>query len=124
MPEPVNETIDLAMESVAVGNIKTIAEMAAFTTAQSMKDHVGHSKRLDILAETYLARALKGADEVDTSEAVANIKLLTGNDQAQFNTGIGASLAQVQAQLGAVLGALQQYAKVAQSTPPETATGK
>jgi len=120
MPEPSNETVDLAMEAVSVGNIKTIAEMAAFATAQSMKHSVEHANRLNILAETYLARALKGADEVDTSEAVANIKLLTGNDIAQQNTAIGSALAQVQSQLGAMVAQIQQLMKGAGNTPPVT----
>lgn len=82
MPEVVNETVDSAVEAVNVANVKTIAEMAAWSTAQSMANAVSHAKRLDILAETYLSRALKSADEVDPEQAAATLKLLTGNDQA------------------------------------------
>lgn len=113
MPEVVNETVDAAVEAVNVANVKTIAEMAAWSTAQSMKDAISHSKRLDMLAETYLARALKSADEVDPEQAAATLKLLTGND-----------LAQIMGSLGTVVAQLQQLMKGAQSTPPETATGK
>lgn len=109
MPEPVSETIDTVVEAVAVTNIKTIAEMAAWTTAQSMKDAVSHAKRVDVLAETYLARALKTADEVDPEQAAATVKLLTGND-----------LGQIMASLGAVISQLQQVMKGAQTTPPVT----
>jgi hypothetical protein len=111
MAEVVNETVDAAVEAVNVANVKTIAEMAAWSTAQSMKDAVSHSKRLDILAETYLARALKLASEVDPAEAAATLKLLSGND-------IAATLAN----LSAVVGQVQQVVKAAQTTPPVTAT--
>jgi len=110
MAEVVNETVDAAVEAVNVANVKTVAEMSAWSTAQSMKDHVAHSKRLDVLAETYLARALKSADEVDPEQAAATLKLLTGNDQAQ-----------ALASLGAVVAQLQQVVKTAQTTPPATA---
>jgi hypothetical protein len=109
MAEVVNETVDSAVEAVNVANVKTVAEMAAWSTAQSMKDHVSHSKRLDILAETYLSRALKSADEVDPEQAAATLKLLTGNDLAQTLSSFGAVVAQ-----------LQQMVKTAQTTPPST----
>ena len=110
MAEDVMTTVDAAVEAVNVANVKTIAEMAAWSTAQSMKDHVSHAKRLDILAETYLARALKSADEVDPEQAAATLKLLTGND-----------LAAGLASLGTVIAQLQQVVKGAQTTPPATA---
>ena len=109
MAEPVSETIDTVVEAVSVSNIKTVAEMSAWSTAQSMKDHVSHAKRLDILAETYLSRALKSADEVDPEQAAATLKLLTGNDLAQTLSSFGAVVAQ-----------LQQIVKGAQTTPPVT----
>jgi hypothetical protein len=110
MAEVVNETVDAAVEAVNVANVKTVAEMSGWSTAQSMKDHVSHSKRLDILAETYLSRALKSADEVDPEQAAATLKLLTGNDLAQTLSSFGAVVAQ-----------LQQIVKTAQTTPPATA---
>ena len=109
MAEPISETVDTVVETVAVTNIKTVGEMAAWSTAQAMKDHVSHSKRLDILAETYLSRALKSADEVDPEQAAATLKLLTGNDLAQTLSSFGAVVAQ-----------LQQIVKGAQTTPPVT----
>lgn len=110
MPEPLSETVDTIVEALAVTNLKTVGEMAAWSVAQAMKDHVAHSKRLDILAETYLSRALKSADEVDPEQAAATLKLLTGND-----------LAQTMSSLGAMVGSLQQMIKGAQTTPPNTA---
>jgi len=107
--EVVNETVDSAVEAVNVANVKTVAEMAAWSTAQSMKDHVAHANRLNILAETYLSRALKSADEVDPEQAAATLKLLTGNDLAQTLSSFGAVVAQ-----------LQQIVKTAQTTPPAT----
>lgn len=112
MPEVVNETVDAAVEAVNVGNVKTIAEMAAWSVAMAMSNHVAHAKRVDVLAETYLARSLKSADEVDPEQAAATLKLLTGNDQAN-----------AMASLGAVVAQLQQLMKGAQTTPPVTAAG-
>jgi len=109
MAEVVNETVDSAVEAVNVANVKTVAEMAAWTMAQSMRDHAAHQNRLNILAETYLSRALKSADEVDPEQAAATLKLLTGNDLAQTLAGFGGVIAQ-----------LQQVIKSAQTTPPET----
>lgn len=116
MPEPISETVDTAMEAVAVANVKTVAEMAAWSTAQVMASHaqavsnaVSHQKRLDILAEQYLAKAMKGADEVDPSEAAATLKLLTGNDLANTMSALGTAIAQI-----------QQLVKGAQTTPPVT----
>lgn len=104
-----SETVNSAVEAVNVANVKTVAEMAAWTTAQAMRDHVAHSNRLNILAETYLSRALKSADEVDPEQAAATLKLLTGND-----------FAQTLASFGAVVAQLQQIVKGAQTTPPVT----
>jgi len=108
--DEVQTVVDAAVEAVNVANVKTVAEMSAWTTAQSMKDHVAHSKRLDIMAESYLARTLGNADSIDPEQAVATLKLLTGNDQAQALATLGASIAN-----------LQQLMKGAQTTPPATA---
>lgn len=110
MPEPVSESVDTVIEAVTVANVKTIAEMAAWSTAQSMKDQISHANRVNVLAETYLARALKSADEVDPEQAAATLKLLTGND-----------IAQMMSTLGSVVASLQQLVKAAQTTPPPTA---
>jgi len=110
MPEVVNETVDTIVETLAVTNMKTIGEMAAWSTAQSMANAVSHAKRVDVLAETYLAKALKHADEIDPEQAAATLKLLTGND-----------LGQIMASLGSVVAQLQQLMKGAQTTPPVTA---
>lgn len=108
------------IDSVANANNKTVVEMAAWSTAQVMATHAqaaadqaAHRNRVNVLAETYLARALKAADEVDPEQAAATLKLLTGNDQAN-----------AMASLGAVVAQLQQLMKGAQSTPPETAVPK
>lgn len=109
MGDVTNEAVGAAVEAVVVANVKTIAEMAAWSTAQSMANQVAHNNRVSVLAETYLARALKSADEVDPEQAAATLKLLTGND-----------LGQIMSALGNVVAALQQVAKTAQTTPPVT----
>ncbi len=105
------------VDSVANGNIKTVAEMAAWSTAQVMaahaqvvQDHAAHRARLNILAEKFLATSVKSADEVDPEQAAATLKLLTGNDLGQVLSSLGTAVAQI-----------QQLMKGAQSTPPETA---
>ena len=110
MAEPVNETLDAAVEAVNVANVKTIAEAGAFFMAQAMGNHVSHGKRLDILAENALAKAVEGIQTLDAAESTAIQKLLSGNDLAQTMSSLGTAIAQ-----------LQQLMKGAQSTPPETA---
>src|SRR3990172_2146769 len=99
------------LDTVASANIKTIAEMAAWSTAQLMAGAAAAAARSIEAAtnsnsralETYnsaVALLLKGLSEYDPSEAVASLKLLTGSDT-------GGALAN----LGAVVAAIQQLTK-------------
>jgi len=107
MPEPVSETVDNAVEAVNVGNVKTVAEAAAVSLAQTFQDQAAHRARLNVLAEQLLSVAAKGLHEVDPTEAISTLKTLTGNDPAQSMNAILAALA-----------ANQQNVKAAQTTPP------
>lgn len=97
------------VDSVAGANIKTIAEAGAWSTAQVFNSHAAHASRLQILAEAELANsiALSRAAVAQASKAIQE-----------------SDLAEQLASLGASVAAMQQQMKGAQSTPPETATGK
>lgn len=97
------------IDSVANANTKTVAESTAFWTAQAMGNHVQSQNRLQILAETALAKSIELLQNISMEEASAVNKVGTGNDVA----------AQMQALLAA-LNSGQQGVKVAQTTPPVT----
>ena len=97
------------IDSVANANTKTVAESAAFYQAQAMGNHIQSQNRLQILAETALAKSIELLQNISMEEASATNKLATGNDVA----------AQMQALLAA-LNSGQQGTKAAQTTPPET----
>ena len=65
------------------------------------------------VASSYRGSHLKKGAEIDAGEAAATGALYKGEAEA--------GLPEMMAQLGATLGALQQYVKVAQTTPPQTA---
>lgn len=108
MAEP-TETVQGAVGAVNFGNIKTVGEAAAHSMALAMQNSVSHQKRMDVLAENFIAVAVKNAHELDPAEAVSQVKALTGND-------IAATLANLIASLSSG----QQQVKVAETTPPVT----
>lgn len=84
-PANVNATSALPddlRESVAVANIKTIGEAAAYYTAMHMGNLTAHAKRVDTLAETAMARSIDLINNLGPAEARAASKVLTGNDTA------------------------------------------
>jgi hypothetical protein len=97
------------LEAVNNTNYKVLGEAPAYLMGQAFSDSVDHRRRVNALAEAYLGQALKAMVEVDPSEAISQVKQLTGNDLA----------AQV-SQLAAAVASIQQYVKAAQSTPRET----
>ena len=116
MPEePANVNITSALpddirESVAVGNIKTVGESAAFFAAMGFRQATEHANRMNIIAESAIGNITKGLTEVDPTQAASVLKTLSGND-----------LAQSLGQLLAALNSGQQGVKSAQTTPPVTA---
>ena len=104
------DAVELATESVAAENIKVGAGYPMALLNAHLSQHLSHLNRVNVLAETALSQQIKGLLEVDPLEAVSVVKAMTGDDVAQ----------QIMNKLAA-LGGGQQVAKVAQSTPPETA---
>lgn len=105
------------IDTVSMGNLKTIAESAAFYAAQGFADHQAHRNRLNILAESAVANSqmlgqsalgglIKNLQTVTPVEAQADATLDAG--------GIGQLLSTI---LGALNGG-QIGTKVAQTTPP------
>jgi len=101
--------LDQAAGSTNYVNAKVIGEIGAHTLGLAMQNAVAHQNRMNILAESFVAAAVKVIHEVDPIESVSVLKTLSGND-----------LAQQLAQLLSALAMNQQGAKVAQTTPPET----
>lgn len=100
------------LDAVNNSNFKTIAEASAVGLAQAMaiqaQNAAAHQNRVNVLAESALAAALKNQTELDPTEAAAIRKVDT------------ADLAKVMAELNAALASIQQSIKSAQTTPPET----
>lgn len=98
------------VDSVSSGNLKTVAESAAFFTAQGFANSVSHQNRLNILAETALATSVKLLSSVTPEQAQADSTLQTGG------------LAPLISALLAALNAGQIGAKTGDNTPPSTGT--
>ena len=98
------------IDSVAISNLKTVAEVASHSMGLAMQNAVAHQNRLNIVAEAAIGNITKNLTEADPIEAVSILKTLSGND-----------LAQQLAQLLSALASNQQGAKTAQTTPPPTA---
>lgn len=97
------------LDSVVNSNMKTVGEAAAFYQAQAMGNHIQSQNRIQVLAETALAKSVEMLQNIDMSEAAATNKVATGNDIA----------GQMMALLAAVANG-QQVTKTAQTTPPVT----
>lgn len=104
---------DNILEAVAVNNVKTLGEATAHSIALAQQNAVAHQNRVNAIAEAAMSQAIKGLLETDPIEAIANSKMLTGNDTAQ----------QI-AQLSAAVSAMQASIKAGQTTPPVTAGGE
>jgi len=103
---PLNETI---VDTVSVGNLKTIGEMHDVQLYRQRENAISHDQRMDKIAEFHLAAHSKAMVETDASEAYANKQQFTGDAGAD-----------VLVRLLSALNSGQQGAKVAQTTPPET----
>lgn len=96
---PVNEQV---VDSVASANMKTLGDGPAFFQNQAFANAIAHQNRMNILAETAVASAVRSVATTPSEESQADLPSLLSA-------------------LLAALGSSQQAAKVAQSTPPETA---
>lgn len=97
------------LQAVSNANYKSMAEAGTLLLHQMLSDSVDHRRRMNTIAEAAVAQAVKGMIEVDPTEALAQVKQLTGNDMGKQMTDLGSAVA-----------ALQQIIKAAQSTPPES----
>jgi hypothetical protein len=138
---------DLTLDTINNANLKTIGEAGAFAVAQLFQNQVSHGKRMDQLAEMFMGRLLSDSNAVDPAEAVSTAKLFKGeSDSAVLSLltqlaggSVGAKIAQstpgdlsvemsklqntvssLTAQMGFITAAIQQMAKNAVNTPPET----
>lgn len=120
MAVAVNEQI---VDAVTGENMKVVGGAPSFYQNQAMQDAVhfqrlahgnslSHQAALNQVREAILMKGVKDLLEVDPIEAVSTDKILSGD------------LANKLSQLLAALSSNQQGAKVAQSTPPETAVPK
>lgn len=106
MADTVNSQV---VDSVASANLKTLGDGPAFYQNMQFGQLVQAQNRLSILAETALASAVRSLAVTPQEEASAS-----STDKHSDLSGLISSLL-------AALGHGQQAAKVAQSTPPETA---
>lgn len=117
----------------------------------ALQNAVASQARINSISEAALAKAITDLGSVDPVEAVSTARLFKGDadssiasllaqqsaglmgvKQAQSTDGslasqfanLSAAVASQASQLGAVVALMQQWVKGAQSTPPETATGK
>lgn len=95
---PVNEQI---VDSVAGANLKTLGDGPAFYQNMGFANAVSHQQRLNLLAETSLASAIRSVATTPSEES-------------------GGDLPALIVSLLSALGSNQQAAKVAQTTPPVT----
>ena len=102
-------------ETLAIENKKTVAGMGAFATAVIMDSTANlvtqtnaHLARMNILAETAMARNVEEIQTLSPREAAAESKTL----RADFS--------ELAAQVGSLVAMMQQWSKTAGVTPPVT----
>ena len=108
-PDQGGKVPDQIKEALNIGYVSTIAASPSVAMANLYQHQVNHTRRLDSLAEASLGMMLKDFVTPDPVEAMALSKLFKG----EADSSILSLLAQ--------LGAGQQAAKVAQSTPGDLA---
>lgn len=100
---------DSIIDAVAATNLKNVGEAPAFYSGLAMGNAVSNQQSMNALQQAAVGSIIKGLTEVDPSEAVAALKMTSGNEVA---TTLG--------QLLAALQSGQVGTKVAQTTPPVT----
>ena len=103
---PIPESI---IDSVASANLKNVGEAPAFYSGLAMGNAVPDQQAMNVIRQAAVGSIVKSLTEVDPSEAVAALKMTSGNEVAST--------------LGQLLAALQSGqvgTKVAQTTPPIT----
>lgn len=106
---PVNEQI---VDSVSASNLKTLGDGPAFYTNLAYGDAVAHQRAMNTIREASVGTIVDKLVNADPAEAMAVLKMTTGDSVA----------AQMQALLAA-LNSGQQGVKSAQTVPPVTSPG-
>jgi hypothetical protein len=104
-------------DSVVNSNFKYKGEIGLDQVSLQREEAIAHWGAMNKVREGFLTRALQSFAQEDVSEAMAQQQMRTGNSVAESNSAIGLTTVLVSA-LSQVL------AKLAQSTPPETAVPK
>ncbi len=102
---PLDESV---VADVTNSNFKTVAGMTGSLSNILLQDAISHARIINGYREAAFATYLKSMSEIDPEQAVSLAKTLS------------ADLPTVLAQLGTALGAIQQFIKTSQTTPPET----
>jgi hypothetical protein len=116
---------DAVVDAVSNANFKVLADKPAMLSALAYEDLLAHRKVLmdeqansvrnvNAIREKALAKSLESMDHPNPTEAAGESKMAyPGHD-------LGAQIAALSESLGTALVALQQFAKVGQTTPPTT----
>ena len=102
MPVP-----EMIVEAVALENTKVGGGGPAFYGNIQLGNATSHQQRLQILAETALARSIEVLQTMDLTQSIAAVKATTGNDPASQAMALLAGIS-----------AGNQLAKGAVNTPP------
>jgi hypothetical protein len=98
-----------AAETVEFANVKTVGEMLSFAAGTAALNLTKHQANCDQITQMYLGNLANKMTSVDPTEAISNLKQLSGNDVAQQIAALSAAVASMQGSL-----------KGAQTTPPVT----
>ena len=145
------EVDEQVVDALTIGNVKSVGEAAAFSTANLFQHQTNQARRIDALAEASLGKVLDTFASVDPVKAVSISKLFEGEADSSITSTIaqlaasqmGAKLAQstsgdpslefakitasvsaMEGMIGGLVALLQQALKGAMTTPPTTYGGE
>ena len=117
------------VDSVANANFKTVAEQIAFFSNQALgyanhalSDALQDQRDSRMLGKSLLGALCKRIIETDIEEGVGN-QLTASSNLPGRQVDLGAATAEANQMQVALVAIAQVLAKLAQSTPPQTATG-
>ena len=117
MPE--TNTDKTIIDTLSVENIKTVAGAGAHSIAVLCHEMGASAARRTGLADAAYGAMLKRLSELDVQEGAGEQMTATANLPGR-QIELSSALAQVVAEMGTALGAIQQLVKTAQTTPPVT----
>lgn len=110
------------MDEVTSGNLKILADMAQSAMGLSVQNAVANQQTVQAMVNANMQNALLMAQAI-TARAVRFTFDTSAEQATSFAQQIAADAGEKLAEAGATLSATQQYAKIAQSTAPQTGTG-